>query len=47
MNIVTSGVQKRKMEDICSIVKRSKGTFTENGYMRISEAAGRAVMGRA
>lgn len=32
---------------LCSIVKRSKGTFTENGNIRISEAAGRAVIGRA
>lgn len=32
---------------ICSIVKRSKGTFTENCYMRISETAGRAVEVRA
>lgn len=33
------------MEDI--IVKRSKRTFTENGYLRISEAAGLAVAKRA
>lgn len=35
------------MENIYIIVKRSKGTFTGNGYMRISEAAGRAVEVRA
>lgn len=38
---------RREKRKTCSIVKRSKGTFTENGYMRISEAAGRAVAGRA